>query len=130
MASSEGCGRLRLKVTPLSPLRLTSLTFSYQSLRGFLRKVACDTPRSMSQVHLTSLAVKGWPSCHLTPSRSRKVSRVLSAFHDQLVASSGTMVSRLFCGFVWWWMARLLNTPIIGAVGGWGGSPWIEKPAG
>src|ERR1700704_3911721 len=101
MASSEGCGRLSLKVTSRSPLRLTSLTFSYQSLRGFLRNVCCDTPRNMSQVHFTSLAVKGWPSCHLTPSRNRKVSWVLSAFQDQLVASSGTIVSRLFCGLCW-----------------------------
>src|SRR3979490_3619143 len=121
MARRGGCGRLRLKVPPFSPLRLTSLTFSYQSLRGFLRKVACDTPRSMSQVHLTSLAVKGWPSCHLTPSRNRKVSWVLSAFQDQLVASSGTMVSRLFCGLCWSQKTRLLKTATTRALGGEGG---------
>jgi len=70
MASSEGCGRLRWNVASKSPLTLTSVTFSYQSLRGFLRSLACDFPVSMSQVHLTSWLVKGLPSCHLTPCRS------------------------------------------------------------
>jgi hypothetical protein len=40
-------------------------------LRGLRRSLSADLPVSMSQVHLTSLAVNGWPSCHLTPCRSR-----------------------------------------------------------
>src|SRR5437764_15258754 len=101
MAMSEGCGRLRWKTASVLPLTVTSATLSYQSLRGFLRNFASDLPINMSNVHFTSFAVNGLPSCHLTPSRSLKVSCVLSAFHDQLVASSGTMVSRLFCGLCW-----------------------------
>src|SRR5215471_10349526 len=101
MASSEVCGRLRGKVASVLPLTLISLTLAYQSLRGFLRNFCSDTLRSMFQVHLTSLAVNGLPSCHLTPSRSLKVSCVLSAFHAQLVASSGTIVSGLFCSLCW-----------------------------
>src|SRR6516164_4532850 len=101
MAISDGCGRLSLKVASKSPLTEISVTLAYQSLRGFLRNFCSETPRSMSQVHLTSFDVNGWPSCHLTPSRSLKVSAVLSAFHAQLVASSGTIVSMLFCGLCW-----------------------------
>jgi hypothetical protein len=41
-------------------------------------------------VHLTSLAVNGLPSRHLTPWRKGRVSSVPSSFHDQLVAKSGT----------------------------------------
>src|ERR1700731_4257669 len=54
-----------------------------------MRSFSCDLPRRRSQVHCTSLAVKGLPSCHFTPSRSLKVSRVSSSLHDQLVASCG-----------------------------------------
>ena len=98
MASSEGCGRLRWKVTSLSPLTGTSLTNSYQSLRGFLRNLSCALPCSRSKVHFTSLAVNGTPSCHLTPERSLKVSAVFDLSQAQLVARSGTMVARLVCG--------------------------------
>src|SRR4029077_3991011 len=94
-------GRRRSKAASVSPMTAISLTLAYQSLRGFLRNFCSETPRSMSQVHFTSLAVNGLPSCHLTPSRSLKVSWVLSAFHAQLVASSGTMVSGLFCALCW-----------------------------
>ena len=40
---------------------------AYQDLRGLRRSFSLDLPVSRSQVHLTSLAVKGLPSCHLTP---------------------------------------------------------------
>src|SRR5258708_21692610 len=68
----------------------------------------------MSQVHLTSLAVNGLPSCHLTPWRSGKVSSVPSSLHDQLTAKSGTIDCILFCGTSCLYITRLLKTPIIG----------------
>src|SRR5205809_8032908 len=92
-----GCGRLSWTVTSLAPLGTTSATLSYQLLRGFLRNEALARPISMSNVHFTSAAVNGLPSCHFTPSCSLNVSFVLSALHDQLVARSGTIVSMLFC---------------------------------
>src|SRR5438105_759181 len=67
-----------------------------------------------SKVHLTSAAVKGLPSCRLTPWRSGKVNSVPSSFHDQLVAKSGTIDCRLACGTSCLYMTRLLNTPIAG----------------
>src|SRR6516162_6299264 len=67
-----GCGRLRWNVARRSASAVTASTFWYQALRGLARNFSGDLPSSMSQVHLTSLAVKGWPSCHLTPCRSRK----------------------------------------------------------
>src|SRR5215469_1515327 len=69
----------------------------------------------MSQVHCTSLAVNGCPSCQRTPGRSRKVNSVPSSFHDQSVARSGTIDCNVFCGTCWSKRTRLLNTPIIGA---------------
>src|SRR5438876_11277142 len=116
MASSEGCGRFRWKVASLSPLTVTSVTFSYQSLRGFFRNLSSDFPISLSQVHFTSLAEKGFPSCHFTPSRKANVSLVLSSFQDQLVSRSGTIVSRLFCALCWSYITRLLKTGIIGTL--------------
>src|SRR4029077_9677440 len=71
-------------------------------------------PVSRSQVHLTSLAMNGLPSCHLTPWRHRKVSSVPSSLPDQLNAHSGTIDCRLFCGTSCLYITRLLNTPIIG----------------
>src|SRR5215469_8909911 len=56
-----------------------------------MRNFSLDLPLSRSQVHLTSLAVNGLPSCHLTPSRSGNVRSVPSSFHDQPVARSGTI---------------------------------------
>jgi hypothetical protein len=41
--------------------------------------------------NIISRAVKGLPSCHFTPGRSRNVSCVLSSSHDQSVARSGTI---------------------------------------
>src|SRR5438309_11499517 len=80
---------------------LTSCSFVYQTFRG-LRLKSCVSafPISMRQVHCTSFAVNGWPSCHFTPCRSLKVSLVLVESHDQLSARSGMTVSRLSCGVV------------------------------
>jgi hypothetical protein len=66
-------------------------------------------PISIRQVHCTSLAVKGWPSCHLTPRRNLKVNLVLVASHDQLSARSGITVSRLSCGLAGSNTTRLLK---------------------
>src|SRR5215468_145783 len=93
---------------------VTSWRFRYQDLRGLSRNFSSDLPVSMSQVHLTSLAVNGLPSCHLTPWRSGKVSSVPSSLHDQLTARSGTMDCMLFCGTSCLYITRLLKTPIIG----------------
>src|SRR5207302_9560004 len=86
----------------------------YQDLRGLSRSFSLDLPVSISQVHLTSLAVKGLPSCHLTSWRKSKVSCFPSSLVDLSVARSGTIVERLFCATCWSYMTRLLNTPIIG----------------
>src|SRR4029077_18833448 len=93
---------------------VTSSRFLYQDLRGLRRNLSLDLPVSRSQVHLTSLAVNGLPSCHLTPWRSGKVSSVPSSLHDQLAARSGTIDCRLFCGTSCLYITRLLKTPIIG----------------
>src|SRR5207302_30198 len=77
--------------------------------------LAADLPSSMSQVHWTSFAVKGCPSCQRTLSRRRKVNSVPSSFHDHCVARSGTIDCNVFCGTCWSKTARLLNTAIIGA---------------
>src|SRR5665213_413791 len=101
MASTDGCGRDRCNVTSSSPLTVTSVTFAYQSLRGFLRNLSFDFSWIRSKVHLTSAEVNGLPSCHLTPCRSLKVSVFLSPLQAQLSARSGTMVSMLFCAMLW-----------------------------
>src|ERR1700752_4634992 len=79
-----------------------------------MRSFSLALPLKRSQVHLTSLAVKGLPSCHLTPWRSGKVSSVPSSFHDQLVARSGTIDCRLLCATSCLYITRLLKTCIIG----------------
>src|SRR5712672_3729154 len=79
-----------------------------------MRSFSLALPLSRSQVHLTSWAVKGLPSCHFTPWRSGKVSSVPSSFEDQLVARSGTIDFMLFCGSSCLYITRLLKTPIIG----------------
>src|SRR6516165_11824767 len=78
-----------------------------------MRSFSLDLPVKRSQVHLTSLAVNGLPSCHLTPWRSVKLSSFPSSLHDQrrelrhdclqAVLRHVLVVER-----------RLLNTPIIG----------------
>src|SRR5215204_3294660 len=90
---------------------LTSLSFVYQTLRGLrLKSWLSPLPISIRQVHCTSLDVNGWPSCHLTPDLSLKVSLVLVESHDQLSARSGMTVSRLSCGLAGSNTTRLLNT--------------------
>src|SRR5476651_2668150 len=74
------------------------LTFWYQILRGLLRMKSAlsSAPSTASNVHFTSFAVNGLPSCHFTPGCSLKVSLVLLSSHDQLSARSGTILSALF----------------------------------
>src|SRR5437763_3989457 len=79
-----------------------------------MRSFSAVLPCNRSQVHLTSAAVNGLPSCHLTPWRSGKVSSLPSSLQDQLVARSGMIESGLFCATCWSYMTKLLNTPIIG----------------
>src|SRR6516225_5666866 len=79
-----------------------------------MRSLSLALPINRLMVHLTSAAVNGFPSCHLTPCRSGKVSSVPSSFHAQPVARSGTIERKLFCGTCWSNMTRLLNTPDIG----------------
>src|SRR6516164_6148258 len=104
--------------------------FLYQSLRGLTLSFSLALPVSIAQVHSTSLAVKGFPSCQVTPSRSGKVSSVPSSFHDQPVARSGTIELRLFCFTCWSNMTRLLKTPIIGRSEMIVASSWIDILAG
>src|SRR5688572_32416043 len=99
MVSTEGCGRLRRKVTSRSPLVVTSLRLNHHDLRGFLRSFD-SLAISMSQVHFTSALVKGLPSCHFTPSRSLKVRSLPSLLHAHSVARSSTIRSGRFC-FSW-----------------------------
>ena len=86
-----------MKVTEVSPSVTMSSRLRYHAFRGLSRNLSCPLPSTRSNVHLTSAAVKGFPSCHLTPWRNLKLSRVKSGFHDQLSASSGWMNSGRFC---------------------------------
>src|SRR5215470_19149959 len=126
---NEVCGRFRRKVTSRSPFGITSSRLRYQDLRGLTRNFSADFPVIRSQVHLTSAAVNGLPSCHLTPSRNLKVSSFPSSLHDQLEARSGTIELRVFCGTCWSNMTRLLNTPIIGPSTTIVDSSWIDTLA-
>src|SRR5438874_5262107 len=108
---------------------MTSSRLRYQDLRGLTRNFSVDLPVIRSQVHLTSAAVNGLPSCHLTPSRSLKVSSFPSSLHDQLEARSGTIELRVFCGTCWSNITRLLNTPIIGPSTTIVDSSWIDTLA-
>src|SRR5207248_10803496 len=65
---NAGCGRFRTKVTPSSPSVVTSSRLRYQALRGLRRSFSLDLPSSMSQVHLTSFAVKDRKSTRLNSS--------------------------------------------------------------
>src|SRR5216684_4130728 len=90
---------------------LTSRSLEYQTLRG-LRWKSCVSPLPISirQVHCTSFAVNGLPSCQLTPCRSLKVSLVLVESHAQLSARSGITVSIVSCTLAGSNTTRLLNT--------------------
>src|SRR5438477_7815616 len=83
-----------------------------------------------SQVHLTSAAVNGLPSCHFTPCRRWKTSLVPSSSQAQSVASSGTMSERLFCATRWSNSTRLFITAIIGRSATTVVSSWIDMLAG
>src|SRR5467141_2602505 len=102
----------------------------YQDLRGLVRSLSSLLPRIRSQVHLTSAPVKGLPSCQLTPCRSSKVSALKSAFHDHLVARSGSIVSIRFCGTSGLKRTKLLKTAIIGFWAELNASSWIDMLAG
>src|SRR5262252_4823107 len=127
---NDGCGRFRLKITSSSPLTVTLSRLVYQDARGFLRKSSGSFPVSLFQVHCTSFAENGLPSCHLTPWRSLKMSLVLSAFQDQLSARSGTMLLGLFCFSFGLNITKLLNTPIIGIEVEMVASSWIDMLGG
>jgi hypothetical protein len=76
---NEGCGRFRWKLTSKSLSVVTSARFWYQDLRGLILSFSIAFPSGRSQVHLTSLAVNGLPSCHFTPWRSLKARVVPSS---------------------------------------------------
>src|SRR5882762_7561366 len=105
-------------------------TLRYHDLRGLMRNLSEERSDSVSQVHFTSRAVNGLPSCHLTPWRKGNVSCVPSSLHDHPVASSGTTEARLFCATCWSKTTRLLNTPIIGMPTAIVDSSWIDMLAG
>src|SRR3546814_1287748 len=100
-ARNGGCARFRWKVASIVPSAVTLSRLLYQAARGLLRSFLPSRPATRSQVHFTSAAVKGSPSCHLTPSRSLQVSFVRSSFHAQLSARSGRIVSRLLRRSSW-----------------------------
>src|SRR5437773_12016997 len=102
------------KVASSSPLVVTSARLRYQVSRGLSRHFSLLRPSSRSQVHLTSAAVKGFPSCHLTSRRNLNVISVPSSFQLQLVASSGRIVASVFCLVYLSLGTRLLGAPIIG----------------
>ena len=81
-------------------------------------------------MHCTSLAVKGLPSCQVTPERSLNVSLVPVASQAQLSASSGTMVSKPLRGFAWSNRTRLLNTAMNGMLVAIVNSSWIDALGG
>src|SRR5258708_14137574 len=90
---------------------LTSCSLVYQTLRGLRWKSwVSPLPISIRQVHCTSLAVNGWPSCHFTPCRNLKVSLVFVESRDQLSARSGITVSMLSWTFEGSKTTRLLKT--------------------
>ncbi len=128
--SNAGCGDLRLNTASRSPLTVTLSTLAYQPLRKLTLKFSGAVPARRSQVHFTSAAVNGLPSCQLTPLRSAKVSFLPSSLHVHFSARSGTMSSRLFCRLCWSNMTRLLNTPIIGSTTEIVPSSWIDMLAG
>src|SRR5215510_11396837 len=95
--SNAGCGAFSLRTVSLSPFTVTLSTLAYQPLRKLTLKFSGALPCSRSMVHLTSAALNGLPSCHLTPLRRLKVNVLPSSLHVHFSARSGTMSSRLFC---------------------------------
>src|SRR5215471_8039838 len=127
---NAGCGRFSLNVVSKSPSVTTSSRLRYQALRGLRRNFCSAFPWSRSQVHLTSFAVNGLPSCHVTPWRNLKVSSLPSSLHDHEVARSGTIDLRLVWAMLWSYITRLLKTPIIGPWPAIVASSWIDMLAG
>ena len=76
-------------------------TFAYQSLRGLVRILVAlsGASRTMSKVCLTSRAVNGLPSCHVTFFRRKSTRFRKLSCHDHRSASSGMTVSALSSGF-------------------------------
>src|SRR6266498_3351834 len=133
IGKNEGCGRPSTKNTSMSDETVTSLRLLYQTLRGFLRMrsdFSSALPISASQVHFTSLAENGLPSCHFTPLRSLKVSLVWSGLHDQVSARSGTILSGLLIFSLGSNTTRLLNTAMNGCTTEIVASSWIEALGG
>src|SRR3546814_7689540 len=64
-ARNSGCARFRWKVASIVPSAVTLSRLLYQAARGLLRSFLPSRPATRSQVHFTSAAVKGSPSCHL-----------------------------------------------------------------
>jgi len=79
------------RVTAQPPISSPARPSGASGFAGIDPELLAGCTISKSQVHLTSCAVNGLPSCHLTPCRSGKVSAGPSSFHDQLVARSGTI---------------------------------------
>src|ERR1700761_6218870 len=99
-------------------------------MRGFLRSLLSPLFISMSKVQTTSLAVKGLPSCHVTPSCSLNVRSRPSALQLHDLARSGTMSSGLFCGLLWSKITRLFMTAMNGTTVELVASSWIEALGG
>src|SRR5262249_19006938 len=113
-----------------SPLVVTSARLAYHGLRGLMRSFSADLPVKRSQVHLTSVAVKGLPSCHLTPLRNGRVNSVPSSFQFQPVASSGTIACMLFFGSSCLNRTRLLKIPMPGRLAATVDSSCTDRLAG
>src|SRR4051794_6046981 len=127
---SDGCGWLRCTVTSRSPLAVTLSTFEYQVLRGLARSLSSALPVNRSKVQTTSLAVKGLPSCHFTPSSSLKVRALLSGLQLHDLARSGTIVCGPFCGLFWSNSTKLFITDMIGMTVEFVAVSWIDKVGG
>src|SRR5260370_7541956 len=89
MASSAGCGRFNTNVALSSPSVTTSSRLLYHDRRGLMRSFSFALPVNRSQVHLTSRAVNGLPSCQLTPLGRLKVSPGPSSLHHPPCATPG-----------------------------------------
>ena len=115
-------------MTSKSPSAVTFSTLPHQAERGL--RLSLSGLISRSNVQATSAAVNGLPSCHRTPCRSLKASCLPSPFHDQLVARSGTIESKLFLATFWSNITRLLNSPMNGTATETVASSWIDALGG
>src|SRR5207248_11636019 len=111
----------------------SSVTFStslYQEARWSARSLFSVLPIRRSNVHATSLAVNGLPSCHFSPSSSLKVSALPSALQLHALARSGTITCWLFCGLLWSNRTRLFITGMIGIIVEFVAVSWIDSVGG